>query len=233
MTNREQTMTVAAGAVLLLAAIVGGTVWLLRDEPQPELVVLLPPEEASEATHAAAPTSVASFAPSKSQVESSQTSWQDPFTAAHWASGGWKFVENSMQTSATPAQATFHRTYRKLRISASIERLSGEGACEFRLYAPETGSATVISVNGTLEVAETQHATRTLIEQADIAAALEPGLACSVDIAASGNRIQLAINGRRLLTCDQPAAQSGRDLTLTLACSDSEWKISVLRIEGE
>ncbi len=49
----------------------------------------------------------------------------------------------------------------------------------------------------------------------------------------TGNRFVLSIGGRRILTCAQPAQQSGKECFLSFLASGERVQISALRIEGE
>ncbi len=162
------------------------------------------------------------------------TSWLNPFDPRYWTFEGWELSsEGMLSRNERSAIATFGRPYRRLRLEADIQPLDEVGPFELRLHCEQTGSQTVIRFDGVIEVVEVRDGQRRAIEQSGGELGFQLGRKSSVQIAATGNRLQVAINGRRKLSCDQPVAQSGREVSITLASETSAWRITRLRIEGE
>jgi hypothetical protein len=192
-----------------------------------------PVEEGSEPKGSA---DVASADGDRSSVDVSATSWQDPFRETYWTSTGWEFDKASMHsTPQQAAKATFCRTYRKLMLDVALQPSDDGSLFEVHLAAPATKTVAIVVIgNGRVAVATTgsdreRHDVRS--KEFDLTMDAErPG---NLRLAATGTRILVVWNGRRVFACDQPAEQSGRDLSLTLVSPRGGYRISNLRIEGE
>ncbi len=181
------------------------------------------------------PSGLTADSQSQPEIDLSQTSWEDPFTAAYWGSTGWSFEGNMMRsTSDRPAEAVFRRSYRKLRLDLYLERLGTAGTFEVRLRAPETSAVTTVTLSSDAVVVFADcPKQKGVIKRKNVAlemAADQPG---HLSLVATGNRVRIFWNDRPLLACTQPASQSGRDLTFALISRGAGFRISGLRIEGE
>lgn len=103
-----------------------------------------------------------------------------------------------------------------------------------RLTEPNSGTSTVVAFSSDAVVSTVvPGAASSVIERRPLDPPLIPGGTRQLRIAATGNRIAISWNGRRVLVCDQPIRQSGRELAITLASDGAGLRISRLRIEGE
>jgi len=169
-------------------------------------------------------------------VDLSETSWQDPFEQTYWKSQGWKFNGKSMHCPAhQSAQATFRRSYRKLMLEMQLEPLTEPVTFKVQLDAPTSKVATTITINdeGVIVSVESPKRQPREIKRKNLELDIAPEKPGQLRIAATGNRLLIVWNGRRILTCTQPAEQSGRDLQATLVSESTGFRISNLRIEGE
>ena len=77
----------------------------------------------------------------KTYIDFTQTSWQNPFSVAHWESNGWTIQADSMLSSgAETTMATFRRRYRKLSVDCRVAPVGKPDAFEISLFAPETNA---------------------------------------------------------------------------------------------
>jgi len=166
-------------------------------------------------------------------------SWQDPFDERFWNSSGWAFYAKGMQTH--PAElgiAVFGRPYRKLMFEFRIEPVEAMQAFQIQLISPSTGATTgIVFEEQTIAVIANSASQQSLIARAPIQfKRRNPKLHTGhLHVAATGNRIIIAWNGRRVLTCEQPAEQSGRNIYVGLVSSSNSKRIKLtdMRIEGE
>lgn len=182
--------------------------------------------------HASGSTAVSQSEP---EIDFSQTSWENPFTAAHWDSTGWSFEGGMMQSiSDGPAEAVFRRSYRKLRLDLHLERLGTAGTFEVRFHAPAAGAVmTVTFSSGEVVVSADCPDRKGVIKRRNFAPEMAAEQPAHWGLMATGNRVRIIWNDRPLLACTQPASQSGRDLTFALISRGAGFRVSGLRIEGE
>lgn len=170
------------------------------------------------------------------QFDPRETSWENPFVQEYWEGSGWKFESRGMSSEAEgPASAVFRRSYRRLMLESRLELLKeGDSPIHLRLKAPENGALIQISVRGSeLQLNDTGRNASRLSERANLEPALSLGKPGLLRLAATGNRFVLSWNGQIVLSCDQPSAQSGRDLQLEWKADATAYRISYLRLEGE
>ena len=163
------------------------------------------------------------------------TSWQDPFLESHWRSDGWTFTTTSMQSSrAENTVARFRWRYKKLMLKLNVEPIGSTARLRLLLATPDDTSITIVDVTpaGVSVSAEAGDQHR-VIAQRNNALDLAPGKPGELQLAATGNRIVVIWNQRRILSCAQPAEQSGCAFEFTLASRSSMLRITALRIEGE
>lgn len=202
------------------------------EEESPPILTVANSAAAEPAAPAIAKTTITDAA--ADQLDMSATSWLNPFDPGFWTSEGWEFDAEGMRCShEQPGTATFRRPYHKLRLEAVLQPIGEVGPLKLMLHCAETDSTTVIRFDSGIEAAEVSAGQQRTIKQSRRKIEIEPNQACNLQVAATGNRIQVAINGRRKLVCNQPAAQSGHEVTITLAADGSAWQITRLRIEGE
>lgn len=165
-------------------------------------------------------------------VDLSETSWQNPFEQTYWKSQGRKFNGKSMHCpDHQSSQATFRRSYRKLMLEIQLEPIT----FKVRLDAPTTKVATTITIDGEGVIVSVGSPERQLreIKRKKLDLDIAPEKLGRLRIAATGNWRLIVWNGRRILTCSQLSEQSGRDLQATLVPESTGFRISSLRIEGE
>lgn len=230
-------LVVAAAGVLTALALV----WSLR------------PGEGSSAPATAGPESEASHEPgnghtddgrptdsatqhllSPPEIDLSRTSWQNPFDAGCWRSAGWRFSPEAMRCDAgPPAEASFRRTYRELSLELQFESLGERPELEIRLDTPAAETSTTIALSRTaLVVSAESPARRGVIDRRALPAAVSGQQPSHLRLGTTGNRLRLLWNGRPLLTCAQPARQSGREMTVTFVSRGTGLRITGLRLEG-
>ena len=178
-------------------------------------------------------------------VDLNETSWLNPFTKAHWLPlkssetkplPFWNFDGQSMQCeTGQTAAATFRRPYRKLSIDLQIERPMPTGAFEIRLTALD--SRTMLFAEMTemqLEVSAVEpKRKRTVLKRYTLNVPVSSATETHLRFAATGNRIIIYHNNRKVLTCNQPAGLSNRAVHFSLLSRGSSCRITRLRIDGE
>jgi hypothetical protein len=184
----------------------------------------------------------------QSKVESidlTETSWLNPFTKAHWLplkssetqpSPPWSFDNKSMQCEAgQTAGATFRRPYQNFSIDLHIERPMPTGAFEIRLTAPDSKTMLFAEMTETqLEVSAVEpKRKRTVLKHYTLKVPLSAAKPTRLRFAATGNRIMISHNYRKVLTCNQPAGLSNREVRFSLLSRGSSCRIIRLRIDGE
>jgi hypothetical protein len=137
-------------------------------------------------------------------------------------------------TKASPAEATFFRSYKQMMLSLDFAPESTPASIQIRLTEPNSREATVIDVAAEAAVSfERPERAAVVVARRPLDPAMQSGRVSRLRLVATGNRISIYWDGRHLLACDQPASQSGRPWTLTLRPRESGFRISKLRIEGE
>lgn len=164
------------------------------------------------------------------------SSWENPFDEALWQSSGWQFSSQGMQTVGTGASsATFGRPYQKLMLECDI--LTGEpgaGSWELRLATPNSSALMSFNLHDDrISVTTEEHDLRKAVLEKALAKRLSRDVPRQFRIVATGNRIVVSWDGRRLLTTEQLASQSGRDVTWSIHTNGAAFQIPRLRVEGD
>lgn len=163
------------------------------------------------------------------------SSWENPFEAKHWQSTGWRFSLAGMETDGTDhTAATFERAYQKVMLECDI-LASGAPASTWELHlASENGATTKIVVQtDRVKVLKTEHGVSQPEVEKLLNTRLTSGAPHQFRIVATGNRIVVSWDGRRLLATEQPASQSGHELVWSIHTAGGEFRIPRLRVEGD
>ena len=178
-------------------------------------------------------------------IDLTETSWRNPFTKAYWLPlksserkqlPFWSFDGQSMQCeSGQTAGATFLRPYRKFSIDLQIERPMPTGAFEIRLTAPDSETILFAEMTETqLEVSAVEpKRKRTVLKRYTLHIPVSAAKSTHLRFAATGNRIIMFHNNRKVLTCNQPSGLSNRAVHFSLLSRGSSCRITRLRIDGE
>jgi hypothetical protein len=164
-----------------------------------------------------------------------ETSWQNPFDAKLWTTSGWQFETDSMSCpTGKRCVATFHRKYRKLMFEAEVTPTGKQGTLEIEFFAPRTNAivSTVLTPKRLTVSAKTRRQ-QGEIRRRDGDYSIDAEKPGRLRITATGNRLLVFWNNRRVLSCNQPSQQSGQPLTITLVAPSAGWRISKMRLEGE
>ena len=178
-------------------------------------------------------------------IDLTETSWLNPFTNAHWLPVKsserkqlpvWSFDGQSMQCeTGQTAAATFRRPYRKLSIDLQIERPMPTGAFEIRLTASDSETILFAEMSETqLEVSVVEpKRKRTVLKRYTLRVPVSSAKETHLRFAATGNRIIIFHNNRKVLTCNQPAGLSNRAVQFSLLSRGSFCRITRLSVDGE
>ena len=170
--------------------------------------------------------------PAQSVVDMSPTSWQEPFESGYWQAEGWSFDGDAMLCDDDArAEATFRRAYHRAMLEFRVQPIGAGGAFEIQLQDPQSDSVTAIEFGYPTDGQRAQD--RQIIAWREIDPGLVAGTESHVRVNATGNRIVVFLDGRRVLNCDQPSRQSGHPLYLSFVARSFALGIRELRIEGE
>ena len=171
----------------------------------------------------------------RADVDVSTSSWQNPFQPAYWQVSGWSFDDESMHSSAARMTAArFRRPYRSVSLSLRIEPAGAFGEFAVELGSSGTRTVTVVSLDlSGITVSANSGGDSRLVRREEFDPKLERGQPGLLTVAASGNRIQVSWNARRVLTCRQPSQQSGQEFQFALLSRSTRVQIDEMRIEGE
>ena len=139
-----------------------------------------------------------------------------------------------LSSGAVTTTATFRRRYRKLSVECVIVPIEKPGAFEISLFAPETNALmtarfTSEGVVVSAEIGDQQRVVKR--RNSNLPFAADKPL--HIRLSATGNRVLIVCNGRIVLSCNQPAEQSGKPLNLSFRSRGCQFRISRLRLEGE
>lgn len=173
--------------------------------------------------------------PNPAEFDPRETSFENPFIASHWEGEGWTFEPAKMRSHLNPARTTFRRSYRRLMLDATIRPVETPAApLRLQLLAPATDSKVTFFINAAqISVTASGKGGDRLLEQTLLNPPLTVNKPVVMRIAATGNRLIVHWNHQAVLTCDQPAAQSGRDLLLRILTEQTPYEVTSLRLEGE
>ena len=165
-------------------------------------------------------------------VDLSPTSWENPFQQDLWQSAGWLFESESMQSARkSDSSASFRRPYRKVMIDTFVW-FADNGQLEFQLFAPDNDTLTIVSFSKNKVIVEVEEAgRRRRIESKEISLTIEAPN--HLRLRATGNRLNVFCNDQRVLSCNQPAQQSGREFHPGIVARNGQFRLFDLRIEGE
>ena len=176
----------------------------------------------------------------KGELES--TSWQNPFYRLLWKNKGWQFTDEGMVS--TPEQisaATFVRPYQKISVSFAVEMEQRLPAFELQLLTRDPAHPEKVLVTSSVSFqhdsvsvsAELKDATKEL-KRAKLNLEANPqSKRVRIRFVGTGNRFVISVGRHRVLTCTQPAQQSGKECYLSFLADADPVKITALRIEGE
>tara|TARA_R110002111_G_scaffold256015_1_gene322680 strand:+ start:19919 stop:20785 length:867 start_codon:yes stop_codon:yes gene_type:complete len=173
--------------------------------------------------------------------ELESTSWQNPFYRLFWKSSGWKFTEAGMVSSADQiSAATFLRPYQKISVSFRVDVEQKFPAFALQLLTRDPAHPERALIVSSIQFQNDGVSVSTAVQEAttelkSVKLDLSPTKPESVRIrfVGTGNRFVISVGGRRVLTCAQPAQQSGKECFLSFLSLADQVQISALRIEGE
>lgn len=177
--------------------------------------------------------------------ELNSTSWQNPFYSLFWKNQGWQFTDSGMvSTSDQISAATFVRPYKKISVSFRIESLKDPNqkmpSLELQLLTRDPAkpdqvliASTIVFQNDQVSVSASKQGVRKELKHAKLVLNDSRPGPVSIRLVGTGNRFVISVGGRRVLTCTQPAQQSGRECFLSLLTTEDQVQITALRIEGE
>lgn len=169
-------------------------------------------------------------------IESSPSSWENPFSPELWQSTGWKFAAQSMRaTGAEPSSATFRRPYHKLMFECDILAAEAPGSTwELRLATRNAQVLmSLILSDGRFAVVTTENGLAHVALEKPLTVPLTDKTARQIRVVATGNRIVVSWDGKRFLATEQLAALSGREIVWSIHTSGAAYEISRLRVEGD
>ncbi|WP_298867419.1 hypothetical protein [uncultured Gimesia sp.] len=173
--------------------------------------------------------------------ELNSTSWQNPFYNLFWKSKGWQFTEAGMvSTAGQISTATFVRPYKKISVSFRVDVKENLPSFELHLLTRDPANpqkvliaSAIIFQNNTLSVFAVKQGVSKSLKQVKLDLNTTGPSSVSIRFVGTGNRFVISVGGRRVLTCTQPALQSGRECFLSFLTTKDQVQISALRIEGE
>lgn len=174
--------------------------------------------------------------------ELESTSWQNPFYRLLWKNKGWQFTDDGMVSS--PGQisaATFVRPYTKISVSFTVEAEQRLPAFDLQLLTRNPAHPDQVLVTSSVHF---QHDSISVsVEVKDAVKELKrtklqleenpKSKSVRIRFVGTGNRFVISIGRHRVLTCTQPAQQSGKECYLSFLADVEPVKITALRIEGE
>lgn len=173
--------------------------------------------------------------------ELKSTSWQNPFYKLFWKNQGWLFTEQGMESQ--PDQlciATFIRPYKRISVSFRVDVNQTFPDFELQLLTrdpakPENilASSEIHFQNDVVSVTGVVQQTRKELKRISVDLSRETPASVPIRLVGTGNRFVISIGKRRLLTCAQPAAQSGKECFLCFLADKQPVHITSLRLEGE
>lgn len=189
-----------------------------------------PSVTASIPANAAAPSSAI-----PAGYDPEQTSWESPFDPDCWTGSGWEFHSAGMRSSVAGGSVLFRRGYRRLMLECRLVPLGeSKGPLQLRLLTPSTGSALLVQIDGAqLTVLDEEHTPPRVLKQVKIDPPCTNATPGRLRLAATGNRVVLAWNGRIVTSCNQPAAQSGHSAQFEFLVAKTPFEVTALRVEGE
>ncbi|QDT23719.1 hypothetical protein [Gimesia chilikensis] len=175
------------------------------------------------------------------QGELDSTSWQNPFYRLLWKNSGWKFTDEGMESPADQfCIATFIRPYKKVSVSFRVDVKQSFPDFELQLLTRDPAQPDQVLVASQIHfqntgVTVTAAGQKTKTELKNVKVDLQQAQPGSVPVrlVGTGNRFVISIGRRRILTCAQPATQSGKECYLCFMADKQPVRITALRLEGE
>lgn len=173
--------------------------------------------------------------------ELKSSSWQNPFYSLFWKSKGWQFTEDGMVSTADQiSTATFLRPYKRISVSFSVEVENKFPAFTLQLLTRDPVNPDKVLVTSSIHFqddvvsasAVVQEASQVL-KSAKLSLGKSKAESVSIRFVGTGNRFVVSVGKQRVLTCAQPAQQSGKECFLSFLTNSDHMHISALRIEGE
>lgn len=168
--------------------------------------------------------------------ESMPSSWENPFSTELWVSSGWQFSMQSMRSSGPEAtSATFRRPYHKLMLECDILAAEAPGST-WELQLATRNAQVVMSFivsDGRLSVVTIENGLAQVVAEKPLTPRLSNSVPRQIRVVATGNRIVVSWDRKRLLSTEQLAAQSGREVVWSIHTSGAKYEIPRLRIEGD
>lgn len=178
------------------------------------------------------------------KIDFSESSWRNPFTQAHWKplktgtkqKSVWSFDGKTMTSKPDEiVAATFRRPYRRLSLDLELARPKPTGAFEISLTSPDTKivlRAILTETELSVSADEPDHKPKVL-KKHTLKAPTSTEKKVHLLFRATGNRIIISHNNRRVLVCNQPGNLSGRSLSFSLHSRGSSCRVTRLRVDGE
>ncbi len=172
--------------------------------------------------------------------ELDSSSWQNPFYRLFWKSEGWNFTTEGMtSTQGQVSAATFLRPYKKISVSFQFNVEPKFPTFELQLLTRDPEKPNQVLISSTIHFQKDFVSVSTRLREATQelkrANLNLDGHKKSVLVrfVGTGNRFVISVGGKRVLTCAQPARQSGQECFLSFMTNSDQLEISALRIEGE
>lgn len=168
--------------------------------------------------------------------EAMPSSWENPFSPELWVSSGWQFGKQSMSAPGPEAtSATFRRPYHKLMLECDLLAVEAPGST-WELQLATRNAQVVMSFivsDGRLSVVTIENGLAHVVAEKPLVASLSNSTPRQIRVVATGNRIVVSWDRKRLLSTEQLAAQSGREVVWSIHTSGAKYEIPRLRIEGD
>ena len=136
--------------------------------------------------------------------------------------------------------ATFNRPYQKISVSFRVAVDKDFPDFELQLLTRNEDDPNQILVssvihfrNDAVSISESVGNTSLELKQVNLDLSRTKPEAVPVRLVGTGNRFVVSIGRRRVLTCAQPALQSGKECFLCFLTNRQRVKLTSLRIEGE
>ena len=166
----------------------------------------------------------------------SPSSWENPFSPDLWQSVGWNFTSQSMRAPGTPpSSATFRRPYHKLMLECDILATEAPGSIWELQLATRNAQVlmSLILCDGRLTVVATENGLAHVVVEKALNPPLTNKAPRQFRVVATGNRIVVSWDGKRFLSTEQLAAQSGREIVWSIHSSGAAYEIPRMRVEGD
>ncbi|QDT29753.1 hypothetical protein Enr10x_51080 [Gimesia panareensis] len=175
------------------------------------------------------------------QGELDSTSWQNPFYRLFWKNEGWKFTDEGMESNTDQyCIATFIRPYKKISVSFRVDVKQMFPDFELLLLTRDPAKPDQILVSSQIHfqntgvtVSASDQKKKSELKRVEVSLERAEAQSVPVRLVGTGNRFVISIGRRRILTCAQPAAQSGKECFLCFMADKQPVRITALRLEGE